>query len=48
MDKNKPGPRFWSCHKIFAAEWPAKVLKPAGLSYCWLWLHNMYWEFRGT
>ncbi|CAL5341724.1 unnamed protein product [Camellia sinensis] len=20
MDKNKPGPRFWSCHKIFAAE----------------------------
>ncbi|KAL7239988.1 hypothetical protein ACSBR2_005784 [Camellia fascicularis] len=20
MDKNKPGPRFWSCHKIFVAE----------------------------
>jgi len=28
-------------------QWTTKIFKPTGLQYCWIWLHNMYWEFRG-
>lgn len=44
------GSYFESVFSILIAlhifQWFAEVLKPAWFQYCWLWVHNLHWEFR--